>query len=353
MKTQEELLKAMSQRDLVDLCMRFGIDPPGQGERRAATAGRLLDALRDDPDLTAHCLGYETVCALRDGLPKGRGEVEVPLGLRADPYGIAEHLPELRRYGLAWRDRRCWHVLPEARKLTRCRRDLMDDLETEQRILEQINVALNRYGTAPIDVVMAGAPEEGGTSLSVLLMLVYSRFYGLSGFAAGPDGRLWMRSQDCDEPQLTMAAQQACGSLGLDWEPTGIGGAEAFMDTFVPLKADAVRLLYDIAGSSIEHEDQMEWVSVCVEDAFFLLQDGDRRKALDCLCDILPENRITEANRWLMDRFLNRFPVWALRGHSMSGISANRLPESLRIDPGEPCPCGSGRPWRKCHGRMN
>ena len=44
MKTRTELLQAQSLRDLTDLCMRFGVEPPGEGERRVEVARRLLAA---------------------------------------------------------------------------------------------------------------------------------------------------------------------------------------------------------------------------------------------------------------------------------------------------------------------
>ena len=54
-----------------------------------------------------------------------------------------------------------------------------------------------------------------------------------------------------------------------------------------------------------------------------------------------------------MDRLLNLLPVWSLRGHSISEIAGRKLPEALRRSPGDPCPCGSGKTWSRCHGRLN
>ena len=99
-------------------------------------------------------------------------------------------------------------------------------------------------------------------------------------------------------------------------------------------------------------ETDEAFVGECLEDAFFSLQEGRREDALNCLCDILGE-KCTPGQRWLMDRLLNRFPVWALRGHSISEIGASRLPDAFRRSREQPCPCGSGRPYGKCHGRMN
>ncbi|MBR5345300.1 MAG: SEC-C domain-containing protein [Clostridia bacterium] len=353
MKTRLELLQTQSFRDLTDLCMRFGVEPPRDGERRAEVAARLLTAAEENPDLDLHCIGLPLLDQLAEAL-KGQRKEALTLSLRSTPETeeLKENLWLLQHLGLAWRDRHCWHLLPEVKALCEVPPGKRLWLDVEREIIDQLALAVNRYGIAPIDVVVGSVKENAEETEAVreTVMTVCSRYYGLEGFFAGTDGHLWLRSQGCENPLDVAGGQIISERLGLDWDRSGMNGFSRIGGSYVPLDTKARDLLKRILKETGETDEV--FVGECLEDAFFTLQEGNREGALDCLCDILGKN-CTPGQRWLMDRLLNRFPVWALRGHSISGIGASRLPDNLRQGRDEPCPCGSGRPYGKCHGRMN
>ena len=353
MKTRTELLQTQSLRDLTDLCMRFGVEPPGGGERKAEVAGRILAAAEANPDLDLHCIGLPLLDRLAEALENQRAE-NLTLSLRRTPETaeVIENLWLLQHLGLAWRDRSRWHLLPEVKTICGLTESSRLWLDVEREIIDQVALSVNRYGIAPIDVIV-GTVKDGQEEAQAVwetVMLVCSRYYGLEGFFAGVDGHLWLRSQDCAYPLDVAEGQIISERLGLDWDRREMNEFSRIGGSFVPLDEKALDLLRRILKEAGETDEV--FVGVCLEDAFFALQEGRREEALDCLCDILGEN-CTPGQRWLMDRLLNRFPVWALRGHSISGISASQLPDAFRRGREEPCPCGSGRPYGKCHGRMN
>ena len=353
MKTRTELLQAQSLRDLTDLCMRFGVEPPGEGERRAEVARRLLAAVEENPDLDLHCIGLPLLDRLAEAMEGQRAEnMTLPLRHTPETAEVSENLWLLQHLGLAWRDRSRWHLRPELKALCDLPESARLWLDVEREIIDQVALAVNRYGIAPIEVIVGSVkdgPEEA-QSVRETVMLLCSRYYGLEGFFAGTDGHLWLRSQDCAYPLDVAGGQIISERLGLDWDRRGMNAFGRVGGSYVPLDEKAMDLLQRILREAGETDEA--FVGECLENAFFSLQEGRREDALNCLCDILGE-KCTPGQRWLMDRLLNRFPVWALRGHSISEIGASRLPDAFRRSREQPCPCGSGRPYGKCHGRMN
>ena len=104
-----------------------------------------------------------------------------------------------------------------------------------------MDLGVSRYGTAPIDVVMdPGHPlSEEDEILRGAMLTVYSRFHGLSGFIPGPDGKLWLRSIDCDRVAETLMAQLACEQRGIAWAANGMGDVYSYAGAAVPLSRKA------------------------------------------------------------------------------------------------------------------
>ena len=350
MKTRVELLAGQSAYELADLCMRMGLPPAAGGERKAETAARVDEAMDRTPDLVRTSIGLDCLDAVREAVGSRRGDITLPLSRLDKDEALGDALDMLKHFGLAYRDRHCWHLLPEVRRLVKLSAEERQDLEVSADMLRHFTLTVNRYGTVPVDVATGPAADGEEALIHMGMLALYSQYHGLSGFCAGPDGRLWLRSPDCGDAAGTITAQMACAQRGIDWAGGGLSDVFAFSDAVVPLTERASGILKDVLEQLPDVDTDL--IADCLEDAFFCLQDGDRENAVAALCDIFTEEERTPARRWLMDRLLNHLPVWTLRGHSISEISGGQ-PQKTKPGPDDPCPCGSGRTWAKCHGRRN
>ncbi len=321
MKTRTELLTAKNRFELADLCMRMGLEPAGSGEKKAETAARLLEAMDSRPNAVRTARGLYCLAAVREAVGSRRGEITLPLGwLDKDPT-LEDALDQLRHFGLAYRDRRCWHLLPEVRSLIRLSAEDRKELEVSMELLQHMTLAINRFGVAPIHVAL-GLKKDADTEDEMIrmgMLTLYSQFHGLAGFCPGPDGKLWLRALVCEDPAATLTAQMACETRGIAWPEDGLRDVCGFADADVPLSNEAMEILRELLPQLSDASPDL--IAECIEDAFLLFQDGDREGALDALCDIFTDEENTPARRWLMDRLLNRLPVWALRGHTISEVS--------------------------------
>ncbi len=352
MKDCAALLAAQSRYDLADLCMRMGLEPAGAKETKADTAARLTAAMEAHPETVRESFGLYCLDALAEAVRHRTGELTLMLSKADKAPELTDALDLLRHFGLAWRDRRLWHLLPQVRSLVAMDMTERRMLEAGMDLLRQITLAVNRFGIVPIDVILASGKEDDPERQLVRLSMLtlYSRFYGLSGFCPGPDGKLWLRAPDCEDPARVMTGQLACELRGIAWPTDPLAEVIAFADADVPLNDKSAALLRDVFGKLAEPD--ADWLAECLEDAFLLLQDGDREGALEALCDIFTDREYDDAHRWLMDRLLNMLPVWTLRGHAIGELSG-KLKQKTPDNPDEPCPCGSGRTWGRCHGRLN
>lgn len=355
MKERASLLTAQTRYDLADLCMRMGLEPAGPSETKAQTAARLIDAIDGHADLVRHCFGLSCLDALASAMPSPEDDWTLSFDRAGKSVMLEDALNLLLHFGLAWRDRRRWHLLPQVRELVSLTEDERKELELVDLMLQHMIVALNRFGAAPITVALGihgEADAEDPETAAVLAMLtMYSRFYGLVGFCPGPDGTLWMRSQECDRLPETITAQLTCMQRGVSWHEGGLEGLNVVGQCVVPLTDKALEILHELIPDTLENDPDS--VAEILEDAFCFLQDGERGDALEALCELFEVDELTEARRWMLDRLLNQMPLWSLLGHTTSEMSALDGMVREKPKPDDPCPCGSGRTWARCHGRLN
>jgi preprotein translocase subunit SecA len=95
-------------------------------------------------------------------------------------------------------------------------------------------------------------------------------------------------------------------------------------------------------------EDMLEGVT----DAFLFVQEDDPEEAVKSLMFALPEGEETPRLRQLAVQLVKSMPRWKARGFSLNG-EIKKKADRMRAGRNDPCPCGSGKKYKNCHGRLN
>lgn len=350
MRTLEDNLKAKNTWELEDLCVRLGI-PAADGlpGTKAETVRLILQKIAEGLPLLPAVLGGELLDelgALTAGPPNGEGGWTLPL--RDAPPGSAPEdlLLWLSVFGLAHRGRALWEILPEAAQLLPEEEaaylrfdELGDDLFRARKLL-------NIYGMLPeqeLARMTFGRDEEEPGALSALLLC----WGGAAMLFTAPSGDRWLVSELCEEPG---ELYDVLSKPLLTVFPLYVWPERLFLesDFVIPFKPEDIQYLTRLARErSVDILDMEDAMS----DACADLQAMNSEGALDRFRSILGE--MDSGAAWLVGRCLDRVPLWVFKGRSREGMLREYMKENTPVHPAAPCPCGSGKPWGMCHGKMS
>ena len=361
--TQAELLEKKRLGELLDLLFRLGASPDSlpSARQKKPLVRHLLAALRAMPDVPLHMLGWDAVKALSGCL--AGGACTVSFGAERRNGCLAFGLSALRLLGLAWRDRQCWHLLPEARTLVLRGKRRREELRLVDSLLDECEQVLTLYGAAPVPVVgralqrLTGeqVPEADFDAYADAFFTLMVQRYGFQCTVAGdPDAmEPWLCSDLCRDPEaLVRQLREKDGQAWFfparhqyGWLPGMIPVDAACGEAFT-------KALQEDMARRGEMPDPTRLENALV-DAFLYVQEDDPETAEDVLLALFSADGAVPGRRLLVRQAVNTMPRWADRGLSRQEQirrAAARITPAGRDDP---CPCGSGKKYKSCHGRLN
>ncbi len=355
MKTIGELLLTLPTSMIADAAMRLGVEAEGKDERpftKAQWAQKTEAAFRTAPGMLRTCLGLSCVEALADEAdvnpPPAQDEWTIAIRDANADADLGDALQELKRFGLAWRDRRCWHVLPEAAAVLDMTDEDWELLEAEASVLQMIASLLNLYGIAPIGTVLGVLADQGpgDEPRTDPLLGLYVRWSGVRGLYRTPDNEVFLLSDLCSDPEALWQDQQLCALHGYNWKILPLDEIFTIRDCSVPLTGNTASLLADMASETGVDPGDLAW---SLEEALIVLQEDGFDEAVETLIKAIPEDQMTDGRKWILRRCVDQLPLWAAKGRT--GAELRDMGGSVK--PGDLCPCGSGRTYGRCHGRLN
>ncbi len=350
MRSTEENLAAKSTWQLTDLCVRLGIPADdGLPGTKAETVQQILARMNESLFPIPAAMGSELLEQLIDvtrRLQSSGGGWTLPL--RRVPAGTAleDLMLWLECFGLAHRTRTSWDVVPDAKRLLpRCSEDY-DRGDALADALFRARKILNIYGMLPeqeLARMTFGRDEEEPGTLSAL----YLCWGGTPALFRTPSGETWLVSELCEEPG---ELYDILSKPMLAAFPPYVWPESLFLDSdfVVPFQPEDIEYLTRLARE--RGADVLD-----VEDAMFdacaYIQAMNTEDALSRFSDALGE--LDGGVSWLIGRCLDRVPLWVFKGRSREGMLREYMKENTPVHPAAPCPCGSGKPWGMCHGKMS
>ncbi|MBR4711826.1 MAG: SEC-C domain-containing protein [Clostridia bacterium] len=369
-RTPREILMKATQPELADTCIRLGLDC-GPGTRKSDMADAIAARLEEAPYLLPSCLGPEAVDALlsqRAAVGQARSaRWTCPLWMANDDDLLAYALDELRFFGMAWRTRSEWHVNPFVRRALRLDREARRSLEAEDFVFGAMCRLMLIYGVIPqadalrmLDSYLGKqTKEEERAESEEILLGIWCRRQGMYGLmpdpaaeesADGAEPPILFRDPEAYRPLELIALQRHLAAAGQTWRAWQGGELTGVPDTDILITAQAAQQLQALADELKPDADDLVFA---LEDAVECLHRGDRTEALEALEEGFGDRELTTSQRWILSRVLDKVPLPQLMGRTIEEVNRFTVGEGLRIRPDAPCPCGSGKRYRKCHGRLS
>ncbi|MBQ6173416.1 MAG: SEC-C domain-containing protein [Clostridia bacterium] len=371
-KTPEDLLMTLSVQELHESAMRLDCElPVSKGKR--ALAETIVRRVREVPYYLLSCLGIHSVEALLEqrrelGLRRS-APWTCPLWMANDDPELLHALEELRLFGMARRTRSEWILNKEMHTFLKSNKDVTEALTFEEELYGHLCRILPIYGlltphrtAEAIDRLLtdggADAKDDKPTQdeRQETLLALWVRREGAYGVFVDPaakekdgDGIL-LRDPEMTHPEALLELHRqmrAAGQTERFWESSEL---VSVLDSDVLITAQAGIQLQALCDELRPDPDDLV---ECMEDAVFWLHEGDRTEALMMLEDAFPDAELTTSQRWILSRILDKIPLPQLMGRTIDEVNRFTVADGLRIRADDPCPCGSGKRYGKCHGKLH
>ena len=355
---REQLLK-MTLNQMHDLAFRICMPDPPASSRKAAWADALCAVLPDAVDVMRRCVSYADIQAIhgllatwkRMGLnaEPSTGLPLVPPGLAREDLVLGDALGDFEDLCMIWRDKQGWHLRPELVRVVRMNKADLAAYEQTDRIFDLISGMLNLYGILlPEKVSELLAPVSEIRLGEDLLTSIYLPRAGLRGMLLDEEKHLYLVARDCADPPAMLAAIRDPELAALDlarYTPEDAWWARRNGFPRCAPQMQAFMRTLQLRGVMTDDLDGF------LLDTALFMQDGDVGSAYKSIACLFPtEPNAVEHKRILA--LLGQVPMWRFKGHTASEFfrPLGRVPEA---EPDSLCPCGSGRKYKNCHGRMN
>ncbi|MBR3493912.1 MAG: SEC-C domain-containing protein [Clostridia bacterium] len=351
--TQEELLRRSTVTELRSVCERMGAEPPRALRGKEGLIRLLQETLRAHPERLWMALSPDGMDLLWDCMTRGAaGSERWPLN-PAEAEAMADDLELLRWMGLSTCRGHAWSLLPELWPLLPATDAQWQKVDQLGACLDEGMVLLSYWGMATAemllreirrsypDAVLPG-PEE--------LNRIYTAGSGTENTWRSPDGRLWLLHPDCTPEDLWNLWEREPILKLLPWAEINLPALEK-----VPLDVPLPQEAWDALCGLLERRGMREEdIAPNLVDCLWKLQTESLGDAVDTLREGFPQP-LEAADAWVITYCVECLPLWRFRGRSLHTLRKERAAfiREHKPDPNAPCPCGSGRPYARCHGRLN
>lgn len=359
MKTTLDCLMSFPVYRLEDLAYRFQVEKPATSAR-AAWSQAMLDTYQDAEGLLDY-LPIDEWCDLQEHLQAAglneEGVAEISLKLTYEDEVLYSALNKLKRLGLVWQNRHgILYVQPEAVQAAELAQKRTEEQESAEVIYGILSGYLWLYGILPISElkkllaqsIMPGSGSEKAVARFMDIMRnVHRKRRGIPGVIEY-EGEEWLVGEDVFEPEKLL---ERVLSPELRSRPYAVYAAKEALDismgkgnlrwnSFCDM---ALGVYVDLGMEREEAEDRIEWV-------IHLYRNDDMEGAADVLTDIPGLPNPGQLRKLIA--FMDYVPLWREKGHSMHDLKPNSRRSPDHVGRNDPCPCGSGRKYKNCCGRL-
>lgn len=348
----------LTTEELTNLGFRMLVLPPEKRNNRKAWQTPLIEAMNNaliqEPLELLLCLTLEEWNILRRAMRLSADGLTIRFFSVNSDEMLKEAVEQLRVMGLCYRDTHAWHVLPEVRVLLDAPDDVWQMMETAEQVYAASLGYLRVYGMMPardlvrmVTPVLSDKPKPEGMDDGDFIVGIWRRRNGLADLMMAEEG-LWLicpEAGDVDglyaelrEPKLTM---KPYASYSVE-EALAIGHG------MPPGRCDA----YDeVLSFYFSHGIEREAALDAIDHAVLLFQQSQLEDSIAALVQPLPTPPNPVQLQLLKLVFL-RAPAWRLKGTCAEDLMAPGARVSKRTRMDDPCPCGSGKKYKHCCGRL-
>lgn len=314
----------------------------------------LTEALGGDETDVLLCLTGEEWQAVRKALSTaqdGSAMLRVAL-VNRDPV-LGDAVNQLHSMGLCRRSRSGWQLHPRACAVLQTSAVSLKLLELADQVYAALEGYLRIYGILPardavnmIRPLVTGAVKTGDTADNFIID-IWRRRNGLSDLMMTPDG-LWLLCPGAENVDALYAALHEPKLQMKPYASYSLEEAIACGKGAPPGRCDA----YDELISFYQtHGVDREMAIDAIDQAVFLFQQNRLADVMEALCAPIA-TPMTPTQLRILKLIYYRAPSWLLKGSCAEDMMspASRLNKRVRQD--DPCPCGSGRRYKHCCGRL-
>ncbi len=358
MKSIQECLANFPLDELMDLGFRFFIHFPTEGTRAAWS--QVLAKTMENPDQLFDYLTMEewqALLAYMDTAGKDeQGIVKIPVRVAKQEPMLWSALMELKQAGLVWQNRSAiMHIQPAAIRAAEKVRNEMDTLDHLEMYHGLLRGYLWLYGMLTVpqlermlreSKIWESDEETSGEIANLMLSLHIKR--GGSESILMKKKEVWMVGDDVEEPEELL---KRLNSKEMKQRPYAVYTVVDALNAISgqgnsPWRKSCSRA----AAIYMELGMDAEEAADKVEDIVYLYRNGYMEEAMDELMTT-PKTPTPEQVRRLIG-FIEYVPLWQEKGRTLHDLKPAPLRGPDHVGRNDPCPCGSGRKYKNCCGRL-
>lgn len=344
----------MTPDEMCELGFRLLVMPPDDRKHRKAWLPLLTEALEGDVQELLLCLTGEEWRIIRQALDASEDGLTIRFGPINRDTNLRDAVHQLRAMGLCARDAHAWHMLPRVREILDADATLWQIEETADLVYLALLGYLRIYGMAPArDLARMTAPVLKGKAIPEdvteddFIVGVWRRRNGLADLLMATDG-LWLICPEAEDVEALYKELHQPQLQMKSYAPYSTEEAIACGRGAPPGRCDA----YDeILSFYFAHGVDRQAGLDAIDHAVLLFQLGQFEESIAALVEPMSTPPTPTQLRLLKLVFL-RAPAWRMKGSCAEDMMSPSARISKRVRQDDPCPCGSGRKYKHCCGRL-
>ncbi len=348
MRSIHDNLMNMRMDDLADAVYRVGIRLKSHSQEEMCAA---LEQQLEKPEsiwLFLELDQWDAIAnAVKDKSPEGALKLSLATVKRDDH--LKEGLRILQHIGMAYRDSRAWHIQPQVlvnAAMDEPKRRMMMSLDYIHHLM---NGYLRLYGLLPLQEMVrmiSGSSQRDPDTEATLKTLhrVRTGFVGNLMIESVP----WLANPEVDDPEDLYHQVMDEDMLNRPYAAYSDDEALYAWKEGLPGRVDAYDEMLECY-----HQQGLSWEESkrIVSQAVTLMQNSYTEKAIVVLSEPI-KNIISPPYMRAVGLLIARVPMWHLKGRCMEDLMPSNVRLTTRVRQDDPCPCGSGKKYKNCCGRL-